>query len=97
VQESINRIQGCRIEACLDVSLGLVSSPGGRRPAVVTLHAEEAGSVRGDTTMASIIATVGADNRNGKFSPFWFYIGQFDQFEQVLSPPMHKMEGMLSK
>jgi hypothetical protein len=47
--------------------------------------------------MASIIATVGADNRNGKFSPFWFYIGQFDQFEQVLSPPMHKMEGMLSK
>jgi len=97
VQESINRIQGCRIEACLDVSLGLVSSPGGRRPAVVTLDAEEAGAVRGDTTMASIIAAVWADNSYSKFSPFRFYIRQFDQFEQVLSPPMHKMEVMLSK
>jgi hypothetical protein len=97
VQESINRIQGCRIEACLDVSLGLVSSPGGRRPAVVTLNTEEAGSVRGDTTMTLIVSTIGADNGYGKFSPFWFYIWQFDQFEQVLSPPMHKMEVMLSK
>jgi hypothetical protein len=97
MQESIDRIHGCRIEACLDISFGLVSSPGGRRPAVVTLDAVEAGSVRGDTTMASIVSAVWADNSYGKFSPFRFYIRQFDQFEQVLSPPMHKMEVMLSK